>query len=337
MKKIYFSSFVVLMLLSKFSFALEQNKENMNYACPDFSFNEQTWDCPWAAIARELQNDQDKTISLNDLAPDFVAKIKLDANSTKEIFWGTSLNFDDNAKAEIIDKSILKDIGKYLNTSISVDELTTFNKYVVKAGFEHTYGYLFSTLQTPYGYKRQRWLSGEIERAFKLPQYTFGPMPTDNSTLFSNVTYFAGKIAFRFSPINLKQLEMSKENVSESVLSFPYAQLKIERVVETIMAPMRNGQMRQVQLITDYVPFLIKNSEIPNAVLLIYTVVDNANNEMKLISMFPISQQSLTSALNKNNFGQNKSMTTRNNAYVEGVTGEVFKGERRRVTENGAE
>lgn len=63
------------------------------------------------------------------------------------MFWGKSLNFDSGAKKKIVDDKIIEDLQRLF--SIQNDNR------IVHAGIMHTYGYLFSTINTPYGYKRK--------------------------------------------------------------------------------------------------------------------------------------------------------------------------------------
>ena len=86
--------------------------------------------------------------------------------------WGPTLirnwNYDLNAsgefaKAAIVNPLILQMIERTANFPVILDPR---EPRIVHAGFEHTYGYIFSTLKTPYGYKRARWVRNEIETGF---------------------------------------------------------------------------------------------------------------------------------------------------------------------------
>lgn len=54
---------------------------------------------------------------------------------------------------------------------------------VGNAGLLHVYGYLLSTVVTPYGLKRDRWLDGALARAYGLAPDTFVPSAREASLL----------------------------------------------------------------------------------------------------------------------------------------------------------
>src|SRR5262245_13206806 len=64
--------------------------------------------------------------------------------------WGRSANFDENAQSVIVDPAIVRAVGE----TAGVPARGRF----VHAGLLHTYGYLFSLIETPYGAKRDRWV-----------------------------------------------------------------------------------------------------------------------------------------------------------------------------------
>src|SRR5262245_58785993 len=72
--------------------------------------------------------------------------------------WGRCVNVDENAGKTIVHPAILEAIGIVAGVPM--------HGPVFHAGLQHTYGYLFSTLQTPYGLKRERWLSTHMEEGF---------------------------------------------------------------------------------------------------------------------------------------------------------------------------
>lgn len=56
------------------------------------------------------------------------------------------------------------------------------------AGIIHVYGYWFSTVPTPFGYKRDRWADGQLARALGLPSHAFLLDERGEHTLLSRVT-----------------------------------------------------------------------------------------------------------------------------------------------------
>src|SRR5256885_4802858 len=70
--------------------------------------------------------------------------------------WGRSVNVDENAGQVIVHPAILQAIGELAGVPM--------RGRIVHAGLQHSYGYLFSLIDTPYGAKRDRWVSTELER-----------------------------------------------------------------------------------------------------------------------------------------------------------------------------
>ncbi len=77
---------------------------------------------------------------------------------------------------------------------------------VGNAGLLHVYGYLLSTTPTPYGLKRERWLDGELARAYGLAADAFLPwaLPT-GETLLARVTAAAAALLL-YAPVRRQQL-----------------------------------------------------------------------------------------------------------------------------------
>lgn len=321
--------------------------------CPDLSQNEKAEDCPWAGLARELalplkqkpqkQDAQTTVNKLESLAPTLVSKLRLDARVTSwHELWGQSINYDELAKGQIVEAPILEAIAKKMGIPFSMNH----PQHVVHAGMEHTYGYLFSTLKTPFGYKRARWVQGELDRGFNLPVGIFGPTPSEG-TLFANVSFFIGNIAFRFDPEKLEILKkalgqrktelasqhdksnvymLSTYNVAKPVLDFDFSKLKITRILEDVLVP---NTTQHILIRTDLVPFLIKDplKGSKNSNLLIYSVVDPRAGGAKLITAFPVEDAFVAKITDEKLMGQ-KPVMTRYNGFVEGVTGAKLIGSR---------
>lgn len=321
MKAIVFLS--ALLLLSCSSFPVAHSQERL--ACPILEAGETLDDCPWAGVARQLQSAiesrTDLESTLKTESPEFATRLENEgklhaAEPGFKSLWGQSINFDEGARAIIIPNEIVDLLLKLAGAPARQDR-------IVHAGFEHTYGYLLSNLSTPYGYKRARWVRPDIENGFGLPRGSMGPL-AENGGLFSNVTYFAGKIAFRGETLALRTLENGR-GVSPVVKAFDYASLSLTRLEETIALP--SG--RTVKLRTDFVPFL--NGEFGgNGEVLIYSVKDSEVELPYLISMFPVASSFRNGALNPANLGEGKPIQTRYNAFVPGVTdaGNRFNGTR---------
>lgn len=289
--------------------------------CPDTARGETQEDCPWAGIARALsQQAQTRRLTPADLEQASPSLSKQIAHDSREIalkaLWGKSINYDELANAIIIDPAILKTLASAFRVKLTDAMLA---EHLSHAGMEHTYGYLFSNLKTSFGYKRARWVHGDIERGFGLPVGTFGPQAPEVSggTLFSNVTYFFGRIAFHDDAGALKILENHSGGVAKALREFNYLLLKPVRFEETIPS-------KGVVLRTDLVVNLWGKSY-----LLVYSVV--TNGKPRLITGFPVDQGFVDSLLSKDELGTGKPITTRYNAYVEGVSGSVLPGTRRMI------
>lgn len=317
-----------------------------------------TWaatDFPWAAISDHLVAEANAGHSIETLffqaAPEL--KSALHEDSKRESFkkmWGKSINYDELAKDIIVHPAILAMLADQMKIPLklfppmtriradkpdqeataelrrSAEAMPTDEKghTIVHAGMEHTYGYLFSTLKTPFGYKRARWNEGEMTRGFDLPAGTLGPSPKEG-TLFANVTYFGGSIAFRDEPGTLTLLKKGAAGIPKSLLSFNYSALRPTRLVEKVFAEDELGNKRLVTLRTDLVPFL---SAQKNTHLLIYSIHDPLRGAPVLITLFPVTQAFVNTVLKPSALGKDQAIQTRYNGFVAGVSGKILKGSR---------
>jgi len=76
-------------------------------------------------------------------------------------FWGRSSNTDEVTQSQIVDPAIIALIGRLAQKKLS--------PVTPHAGLQHTYGYLFSEIETPYGMKRDRWTETTLENALDIP------------------------------------------------------------------------------------------------------------------------------------------------------------------------
>ena len=158
------------------------------------------------------------------------------------------------------------------------------------AGLNHTYGYLFSTLQTPYGYKRARYVQGEIEAGFGIPSALFnGQSP--RGTLLSNFTSFVGNIAFRndgAQKTNFKNLLAGSEiSALPELVNYPYSELKPTRLMEVVKTADYYLEIR-----TDIVPFTHTNDKGSDTALLVYSIdyhLATEPSDPRIITAFPVA------------------------------------------------
>jgi hypothetical protein len=287
---------------------------------------------------------------LKQLVPDLDHALQADARRDAwKALWGRSINYDELAHGVIVHPAILAAIAERfglrspmilmnfkadaikdspaaqaLGKPVTTDPA---GHQLVHAGMEHTYGYLFSVLKTSFGYKRARWVRGEIEKGFGLEPGLLGPAP-QAGTLFSNVTYFAGHIAFRGEPAKLALLRKGGKDLPAAIRDFDYSKLAPVRVEETVEAKDSSGESRKVTLRTDLVPFFHPQADTH---LLVYSVNDPMIGGEVLITAFPVNQSFVDTVTNPGNLGEGKPVQTRYNGFVEGVTGVKLTGTRKLV------
>ncbi len=312
----------------KYDQRIEQEIENASPICPIVSLKETKEDCPWAAITRQCATVASED-AIEDIlkrhSPDLLNAIKNDAHkeNLKKV-WGKSINFDEMKKSIIVKPLIMDNILKLAGVPAPLaSKGHNDKKIIVHAGIIHTYGYIFSNLLTPYGYKRSRWVKDDIESGFELARGTLGPRPS-SGTLFSNVTYFLSRIAFRDDPGILKSLIGC--DVSSVLKNFKFHNLKIRCLEETVK--LRTD--RTVKLRTDLVEFIKMRDGKSNQYLLVYSFFDSEEKKPLLITAFPVSSVFVESILNKSKLGEKKPVKTRYNAFISGFTdsGNVHIGTR---------
>ena len=275
-------------------------------------------DCPWAAAARALQAEAAAGGGLEQVmkayVPGFLKQLDSDRSNRAALdLWGRSVNFDELAHGVIVSTGILNFIAGRLDAP-KPDGL------IMHAGLDHTYGYLFSLLQTQFGFKRARWIQPYIEEGLDLPRGLISPAPPQG-TLLANVTCLAGSIALRDDKTDFPLLKKAWARCAAPLRKFR-ARGRIRLTEEVSLA---GG--RKVSLRTDLVAF--KKVYGGNSHLLVYSVYDSAAGRAVLITAFPVAPGFVKSVTAPDTLGENKPVQPRYNAYVEGVSGAgPFKGSR---------
>ena len=285
--------------------------------CPDPALGENLEDCPWAAIARNLIRASESHYPVSPVlereAPGLFKQLQRDASSPEmKSLWGVSINYDELAHGTVVHPAILVSLSEQSRAPL-------LKAPYAHAGIEHIYGYLFSVLRTPYGYKRARWVHGDIPQGLGLPPGIIQP-DLAQGTLLTNVTYLIGRIAFRHEVGALQVLKSLEPKVAPPLRNFNFQGLEIKRLEESA---------GPVVLRTDFVKFPVINAGRPNTHLLIYSTFDKRENRARLITTFPVTEAFVTNALNPEGLGEDKPIITRYNAFVEGITGKTWKGLRR--------
>lgn len=272
-------------------------------SCAHVPVVDKSQDLFWHNLVIEMQ---EKNLSLTQILershPALLAQIKSDSKDViMQSLWAESINFDSGAKKIIIEDNILNDLHNYF-------ELRCDHR-IVHAGVAHTYGYLFSNLETPYGYKRKRWIDPEVNDAFNLVGKSLSP-DTKSGTLLSNLTYFAGKIAFK-NKNSLLVLEQIK-NVSLEIKNFNYSALQVKTLEERIDNPTNIKKIIR----TNFVKFPNKNLIGQNEYLLIYSVYDLSHDTENLITAFPINKESYFKTTDSLLMGENRPIMPKYNYHL---------------------
>lgn len=179
-------------------------------------------------------------------------------------FWGNSYNFDENARQIIVNPKVLKAIGAIANWPLEGSPC--------HSGLLHTYGYLFSVIDTPYGMKRDRWLQPKIARGVGLPSSLFSPQPARGSLLL-NLTYFIGSVVYRSDARMQRKLKRLAPWVAEEIAEFDYTSLAIARVVDSTRLSI--PQRRTIRLTTDLFPLKPpRRTQKTRSQLLVYSTRD---------------------------------------------------------------
>ena len=284
--------------------------------CPDLNKQETAQDCPWAEASRAIEGITDFTQLkqiLEQKTPGFLSQIERDAKSPELLaLWGLSNNFDVSAPTL---NTIPTNLVNLLSKMLSVPYLADFS--AGHAGLNHTYGYLFSTLATPYGYKRARYVQGEIEAGFGLPPDFFSGH-SEKGTLLSNFTHFIGNLAFWDHPESQKKLKRIFESSSLSALPeivyYPFSNLHPRRLVETVVTSNYFLELR-----TDIVSFNHENPKGSDKALLIYSIdlheIGKPKNPL-LITAFPVAQSFGDAVFNPLTLGEHQIIKLKYNATL---------------------
>lgn len=225
--------------------------------------------------------------------------------------WGLSLNMDELAQQAIVSPEVISAIG--------VLSSRTLSKETPHAGLQHTYGYLLSVIETPYGLKRTRWLSNEIEAGLGLDSDILEICPSDG-TLLTNATWIAGQFALRGHRHLLWLQRCLSRHVHRELREFDWRKLPLRRFREHFTFRSRNGRQCELTLRTDIVTYPQDSSRH----LLVYSVDDSRRPSPQLITMFSIGDAVIDELHDR--AGTRTDIRTRYNAFVPAVSGFEFEG-----------
>ena len=110
-------------------------------------------------------------------------QIVQDARADRFASWGYSTVIDENIGQPVIERAEFEELHAAAGLNAS-------HWPIGNAGLIHVYGYLLSRVETPYGLKRDRWESGDLARAFGLPETAFllGDAAVAGETVLQRVT-----------------------------------------------------------------------------------------------------------------------------------------------------
>ncbi len=230
---------------------------------------------------RAHQNVAQRLEFLRNRCPAIVAQIHRDREPDGPFaYWGQSLNTDEIADHTIVERPILETLAKAANLKMSLT--------YPHAGVQHTYGYLFSSIQTPYGKKRERWIDGSLERAFRQPAETFGPFPQEG-TLLANATWLAGHFAFRKDTFITRLHVRLRARIAESLLEIQWDRYRSQRFTESTQF-LDGATLVTIVLQSDIIFIGHQGNQGPNPYLLVYSTQDSRKSHPELITLFTVSE-----------------------------------------------
>ena len=144
---------------------------------------EESFDRAWeqaadVRIQRLLESSCNGKIRIGDFRrgfPDLTRQLEDDRGGDWLNLWGASYNVDEFAGTRITDRKLLSCMGRIIG-------LTGVGKDQYHAGLLHTYGYCLSQIETRYGRKWERWISGAVADCLGLDRNRLFPTP-DSGTL----------------------------------------------------------------------------------------------------------------------------------------------------------
>jgi hypothetical protein len=232
--------------------------------------------------------------------------------------WGRSVNVDENVGQVIVHPAIVQAIGELAGVPM--------RSPVVHAGLLHTYGYLFSLIETPYGAKRDRWLSPHLARGFGLDLSLLSDRPKQG-TLLANLTWFLGQIVYRDRPHSLRRLGRNAQAPAPALRDYDFARLAVCRIVEQVLLDAK--LKRQVSLLTDLVPFPQPPPDPGGeSALLAYAVQNGVRAPVKLVTAFGVRSEVVSALKASVPPRGGVEVRLRYNAYVPGLYGRAAPGRR---------
>jgi hypothetical protein len=306
-RKKKYAYFILNLLLILVLTSCSHQKSKNNTGLDDLYFSD--------LVFKSIEKNESILKILENKNPHLLSQIQNDSRDSLLLnFWGESLNFDSGAQKKIINDQIISDLQAQFG-------IKNDNR-VVHAGITHTYGYLFSVLETPYGFKRKRWIDSTLNYAFSLVGESLSP-ETREGGLLSNITFFVGKLAFKNKEDQDALLLL--KNVSSEVLNFNYS--KVTKLI--LEEQIKGADSQNLILRTTLIHLPIKHDREENDYLLIYSIFSSNSNKEKLVTAFPIKEEAFKKITSPMMLGAGQPIMLRYNDYVYNFTDTSFLGVRK--------
>ena len=274
-------------------------------------------------IARRMIDLADRPLPervdlLQKRCPRILSQIRRDSVRTGPLpFWGRCMNIDEFAGTSIVSPSVLEVLSATAQRRMSLS--------MPHAGLQHTYGYLFSVIPTPFGMKRDRWIDDGLERSLGLPSQTLEPRPS-LGTLLTNATWLAGRIAFRNDDRLLQLQRRLTDRIAPSLHRMTLPTMSL-RLLESVVTAARSGVEAEIQLRTDIVRMPRAEGELAvNPYLLVYSVADSRCRHPALVTLFAVSEDFREALATRATQRRRSDIRPRYNASVPGLSSEPRKG-----------
>ncbi len=267
-----------------------------------------------AALAAELIAGLEAGVAAETLLPDASPGLwrqLLADRALPELWelWGQSRNIDENTAETIVEEELMEGLAAVVGHAIPGP--------TEHAGLQHSYGYLLSVAETPYGFKRARWVEPDIERGLGLSGPFLRPLPVAG-TLLANLSWFLGRLVLR-DAAQLRRLAALEDHIAPGLRGYDFERLRGVRMVEE--APLRDGALR---IFTDLVRYPVPPQAGPEQ-LLVYSIAE-PGGPTRLITAFPVAP-GFAAALPAG-LGPDRPVCTRYNAWLPAVRQRVLKGRR---------
>ncbi|MCA9059989.1 MAG: hypothetical protein KDA85_15890 [Planctomycetaceae bacterium] len=281
-------------------------------------------------ITEQLLEQQSRPLNqrlrtLKRLCPWLIPQLEADRGKNGPFpFWGRSLNVDEITGTIVVEPAVTQLLCQIVGIR--------HNPQLPNAGLQHTYGYLFSVIDTPFGRKRERWTETLLETSLQLPVSTFSPEPA-TGTLLANATWLAGSIAFHGDRRLSRLQQCLHRRVSQELCEKIWPWKCTWRLRETVCFTNSHQHLRQVEFRTDLCPLdQAPSSDDTNEsdvsrFLLVYSICDSQDTVPRLVTLFPVDQRFFDSLHSRGKQRRATDIRPRYNAAVPGFPAEPQTGE----------